>query len=73
LTQTGPCGGQLVPADLSAPPGHRHAVLVIRLCLVWYLDAHVSLRGVGQILLSLIHLLGGLLPLSLPYHQTVRS
>jgi hypothetical protein len=42
-------------------------------CLVWYLDAHVSLRGVGEILLSLIHLLGGLLPLSLPYHQTVRS
>jgi hypothetical protein len=73
LTQTGPCGGQLVPADLSAPPGHRHSGLVIRLCLVWYLDAHVSLRGVGQILLSLIHLLGGLLPLSLPYHQTVRS
>jgi len=73
LTQTGPCGGQLVPADLSAPPGHRHSVLVIRLCLVWYLDAHVSLRGVGQILLSLLTLLGGLLPLSLPYHQTVRS
>jgi len=40
---------------------------------VWYLDAHVSLRGVAQILLSLIGLLGGLLPLSLPYHQTVRS
>jgi hypothetical protein len=31
------------------------------------------LRGVGQILLSLVNLLGGLLPLSLPYHQTVRS
>jgi hypothetical protein len=59
--------------DLSAPPGHRHSVLVIRLCLLWYLDAHVSLRGVGEILLSLIHLLGGLLPLSLPYHQTVRT
>jgi hypothetical protein len=47
--------------------------LVIRLCLVWYLDAHVSFRGVGQILLSLISLLGGLLPLSEPYPQTVRS
>jgi hypothetical protein len=73
LTQTGPCGGQLAPIDLSAPPGHRHSVLVIRLCLVWYLDAHVSLRGTVLILLSLIDLLGGLLPLSLPYHQTVRS
>jgi len=48
-------------------------VLVIRLCLVWYLDAHASLRGVGEILLSLLSLLGGLLPLSLPYPQTVRS
>jgi hypothetical protein len=73
LTQTGPCGGQLAPIDLSAPPGHRHSVLVIRLCLVWYLDAHVSLRGTALILLSLISLLGSLLPLSLPYHQTVRS
>lgn len=41
--------------------------------MLWYLDAHVSLRGVGEILLSLIKLLGGLLPLSLPYPQTVRS
>ncbi len=73
MTQTGPCEGHLAPIDLSAPPGHRHSVLVIRLCLLWYLDAHVSLRGVGQILLSLINLLGCLLPLSLPYHQTVRS
>ena len=73
MTQTGPCGGHLAPIDLSAPPGHRHSVLVIRLCLVWYLDAHVSLRGTALILLSLISLLGGLLPLSLPYHQTVRS
>ena len=73
LTQTGPCGGPLAPVDLSAPPGHRHTVLVIRLCLVWYLDAHVSLRGTVLILLSLIGLLGRLLPLSLPYHQTVRS
>jgi hypothetical protein len=40
---------------------------------VWYLDAHVSLRGVVHILLSLVHLLGGFLPLSLPYPQTVRS
>jgi len=41
--------------------------------LLWYLDAHVSLRGVSEILLSLVNLLGGALPLSLPYHQTVRS
>jgi hypothetical protein len=73
LTQTGPCGGRLAPIDLSAPPGHRHKVLVIRLCLVWYLQAHVSLRGVAEVLLTLISLLGSLLPLSLPYHQTVRS
>jgi hypothetical protein len=73
LTQTGPQGGRLAPIDLSAPPGHRHTVLVIRLCLVWYLDAHVSLRGVAEVLLTLISLLGSLLPLSLPYHQTVRS
>jgi hypothetical protein len=73
LTQTGPCGGHLAPIDLSAPPGHRHSVLVIRLCLVWYLQAHVSLRGVAEVLLTLISLLGSLLPLSLPYHQTVRS
>jgi hypothetical protein len=73
LTQTGPCGGRLAPIDLSAPPGHRHKVLVIRLCLVWYLQAHVSLRGTAEVLLTLISLLGSLLPLSLPYHQTVRS
>jgi hypothetical protein len=73
LTQTGSCGGQLTPAELSAPAGHRHSLLVIRLCLLWYLDAHVSLRGVSEILLSLVNLLGGALPLSLPYHQTVRS
>ena len=41
--------------------------------MLWYLDAHVSLRGVSEILLSLVNLLGGALPLSLPYHQTVRS
>src|SRR5213596_2613004 len=34
LTQTGSCGGQLAPADLSAPKGHRHSLLVIRLCLL---------------------------------------
>src|SRR4051812_40103547 len=34
LTQTGSCGGQLTPADLSAPKGHRHSLLVIRLCLL---------------------------------------
>jgi hypothetical protein len=73
LTQTGPCGGRLAPLDLSAPKGHRHTVLVIRLCLVWYLGARVSLRGVTEILFTLVSLLGGLLPLSLPYHQTVRS
>ena len=73
MTQTGPCGGRLAPIDLSAPKGHRHTVLVIRLCLVWYLHAHVSLRGVAEALLTLISLLGGLLPLSLPYHQTVPS
>lgn len=73
MTQTGPCGGHLAPIDLSAPHGHRHSVLVIRLCLVWYLQAHVSLRGVAEVLLTLIRLLGSLLPLSLPYHQTVRS
>jgi hypothetical protein len=72
-TQKGSCGGQLTPADLSAPTGHRHSLLVIRLCLLWYLDAHVSLRGVSEILLSLVSLLGDSLPLSLPYHQTVRS
>ncbi len=72
-TQEGSCGGQLTPADLSAPTGHRHSLLVIRLCLLWYLDAHVSLRGVSEILLSLVSLLGDSLPLSLPYHQTVRS
>jgi hypothetical protein len=48
-------------------------LLVIRLCLLWYLDAHVSLRGVSEVLLSLVNLLGDKLPLSLPYHQTVRS
>jgi hypothetical protein len=72
-TQEGSSGGQLTPADLSAPTGHRHSLLVIRLCLLWYLDAHVSLRGVSEILLSLVSLLGDSLPLSLPYHQTVRS
>jgi hypothetical protein len=40
---------------------------------VWYLQAHVSLRGVAEVLLTLVSLLGSLLPLSLPYHQTVRS
>src|SRR5437763_12455806 len=70
---TGSCGGQLAPAELSAPKGHRHSVLVIRLCLLWYLDAHVSLRGVSEILLSLVSILGQTLSLSLPYHQTVRS
>jgi hypothetical protein len=72
-TQKGSCGGQLTPADLSAPTGHRHSLLVIRLCLLWYLDAHVSLRGASEILLSLVSVLGEALPLSLPYHQTVRS
>ncbi len=72
-TPKGSCGGQLTPADLSAPTGHRHSLLVIRLCLLWYLDAHVSLRGVSEILLSLVSLFGDSLPLSLPYHQTVRS
>jgi hypothetical protein len=66
-------GGQLAPAELSAPKGHRHSLLVIRLCLRWYLDAHVSLRGVSEILLSLVSVLGDPLTLSLPYHQTVRS
>ena len=41
--------------------------------MLWYLDAHVSLRGVSEILLSLVSILGDALPLSLPYHQTVRS
>jgi hypothetical protein len=68
-----PCGGQLAPAELSAPKGHRHSLLVIRLCLRWYLDAHVSLRGVSEVLLSLVSVLGDTLSLSLPYHQTVRS
>ena len=66
--RTGSCGGPLAPAELSAPKGHRHSVLVIRLCLLWYLDAHVSLRGVSEILLSLVSILGDALPLSLPYH-----
>ena len=65
--------GPLVPAELSAPTGHRHPLLVIRLCLRWYLDAHVSLRGVSEILLSLVSVLGDTLSLTLPYHQTVRS
>ncbi len=69
----GSCGDQLAPAELSAPKGHRHSLLVIRLCLRWYLDAHVSLRGVSEILLSLVSVLGETLSLSLPYHQTVRS
>jgi hypothetical protein len=69
----GPCGGQLAPAELSVPKGHRHSLLVIRLCLRWYLDAHVSLRGVSEILLSLNGVLGDTLSLSPPYHQTVRS
>jgi hypothetical protein len=69
----GLCGGQLAPAELSAPRGHRHSLLVIRLCLRWYLDAHVSLRGVSEVLLSLVSVLGDTLALSLPYHQTVRS
>ena len=68
-----PCSGQLAPAELSAPKGHRHSLLVIRLCLRWYLDAHVSLRGVSEVLLSLVSVLGDTLSLSLPYHQTVRS
>lgn len=70
-TQQGACSGQ--PAEFSAPKGHRHSLLVIRLCLLWYLDAHVSLRGASEILLSLVSVLGETLPLSLPYHQTVRS
>jgi hypothetical protein len=72
-TQKGSSWGQISPADLSVPPGHRHSLLVVRLCLQWYLDAHVSLRGASEILLSLVSLLGDSLPLSLPYHQTVRS
>jgi len=48
-------------------------VLVIRLSLSWYLDAHVSFRGIGVILFTLVLLLGCCLPLSLPYPQTVRS
>jgi hypothetical protein len=70
---TGSCAAPLPPAELSAPKGHRHSVLVIRLCLLWYLDAHVSLRGLSEVLLSLVSILGDALPLSLPYHQTVRS
>ena len=70
-TQQGSCSGQL--AELSAPKGHRHSLLVIRLCLLWYLDAHVSLRGASEILLTLVSVLGETLPVSLPYHQTVRS
>jgi transposase-like protein len=68
-----PCSGQLASAELSAPKGHRHSLLVIRLCLRWYLDAHVSLRGVSEVLLSLVSVLSDTLSLSLPYHQTVRS
>src|SRR6185437_7619774 len=73
LPEVGALGRQIAPIDLSAPKGHRHSLLVIRLCLDWYLDAHVSLRGVSEVLLSLVNLLGDALPLSLPYHQTVRS
>src|SRR6478609_9537729 len=67
------CSGQLAPAELSAPKGHRHSLLVICLCLRWYLDAHVSLRGVSEVLLSLVSVFIDTLSLSLPYHQTVRS
>jgi hypothetical protein len=67
------CSGPLAPAELSAPKGHRHSLLIIRLCLRWYLDAHVSLRGVSEVLLSLVSVLGDTLSPSLPYHQTVRS
>lgn len=73
VMQAGSCSGQIAAAELSAPKGHRHSLLVIRLCLRWYLDAHVSLRGVSEVLLSLVNILGDVLPLSLPYHQTVRS
>jgi hypothetical protein len=73
LTEAVSCGGQIAPTDMSPPKGHRHSLLVIRLCLLWYLDAHVSLRGVSEVMLSLVNLLGSALPLSLPYHQTVRS
>ena len=41
--------------------------------MLWYLDAHVSLHSLSEILLSLVSILGDALPLSLPYHQTVRS
>jgi len=59
-------------ADLSAPVGHRHTALVIRLTLLWHLDAHVSLRGVVVVLASLLGLLVGVLPRRLPCPQTVR-
>jgi hypothetical protein len=44
--------------------------------LIWHLDAHVSLRGIGVVLLSLLDLLRLLLgwrPLRLPCPQTVRT
>src|SRR5688500_4432754 len=47
----GPGGGPLAPLELTSPKGHRLSLLVIRLCLRWYLDAHVSLRGVSEVLL----------------------
>jgi hypothetical protein len=72
LTQTGSLTGPLAPANLSAPPGHRHSSLVIRLTLLWHLDAHVSLRGVVLVLASLLGLLASGLRLALPCPQTVR-
>jgi hypothetical protein len=72
LTQAGPFAPRPTAADLSAPPGHRHTALVIRLTLLWHLDAHVSLRGIVGVLASLVGLLTCALPLRLPCPQTVR-
>lgn len=46
---------------------------MIRLTLIWHLDAHVSLRGLGIVLLSLLGLLAGWRPRRLPCPQTVRT
>jgi hypothetical protein len=53
--------------DLSAPSGHRFAVVVIRFTIFWFVHLHISCRAVCGVWLSLQLLLG----LPGPSHQTV--
>jgi hypothetical protein len=55
------------PGDLSAPSGHRFAVVVIHLTILWFVHLHVSCRAVCGVWLSLELLL----ELPGPSHQTV--